>query len=64
MSFTIVIKKDSTSQAFIIENEPGTALPNTGGPGTTVFTLLGALLTGFAGAALVMRRREDQERAA
>ena len=40
-----------------ISNEPGAALPNTGGPGTMRLYLLGILLTGLAGAALVMRKR-------
>ena len=38
-----------------IANEPGAALPNTGGPGTTLIYLLGILLTGLAGAGLAMR---------
>ena len=31
--------------------------PATGGPGTTLIYLFGIMLTGFAGTALVMRRR-------
>jgi len=42
---------------FKVENEPGAALPNTGGPGTTTLYLLGIMLTTFAGAGLVMRKR-------
>ena len=34
-----------------------TALPNTGGPGTNMLYLLGIMLTGLAGAGLVMKRR-------
>ena len=30
---------------FTVENEPGVALPNTGGPGTTALTVSGAVLT-------------------
>ena len=43
---------------FIIPNTPGAALPNTGGPGTTPFYILGIILTAFAGAGLVMRKRK------
>jgi len=45
---------------FIIPNTPGAALPNTGGPGTLLYTLSGLAL--ICGAALMfifrMRRRE------
>jgi LPXTG-motif cell wall-anchored protein len=64
MSFTIVIKKDSTSQAFIIENEPGAALPNTGGPGNTPFTFLGVLATATSGTLLVVRKKRRRRRKA
>ena len=40
-----------------IKNEPGAALPSTGGPGTDLTYLLGIMLTGLAGAGLVMRRK-------
>jgi hypothetical protein len=42
---------------FVIENEPGAALPNTGGPGTSLICLLGIMLTGLAGAGMVMQLR-------
>ena len=38
-------------------NPPGAALPNTGGPGTNLIYLFGFLMTGLAGAGLVMKRR-------
>ena len=41
-----------------IANEPGAALPNTGGSGTTALYLLGIMLTAFAGAGLVMEKRK------
>lgn len=49
--------KVSETKLFIsIKNEPGVELPATGGPGTTLFYLLGIMLTGLAGAGLVMKR--------
>ena len=42
---------------LMIANTPGAALPNTGGPGTTAFYLLGIMLTAFAGTVLMMRKR-------
>ena len=49
---------DGTVSADItVGNTPGAALPNTGGSGTTTFYLLGFMLTAFAGAGLVMRKR-------
>ena len=41
-------------------NTPGAALPDTGGVGTTLFYLLGMMLTGLAGAGLVMRKRRRE----
>ena len=42
---------------YSISNNPGVELPATGGPGTTLIYLFGIMLTGFAGAVLVMRKR-------
>ena len=47
----------SHSAAFIVGNEPGAALPNTGGPGTRLFTILGSILILGAGVLLWRRRR-------
>lgn len=41
--------------AFKVENEPGAALPNTGGHGTTIFYLIGCILMMLAGAGMVMK---------
>ncbi len=50
---------DSSEQAvFEVGNQPGVELPATGGTGTVLYTALGALLTGTAGAALMLRRRK------
>ena len=40
-----------------VKNNIGASLPSTGGPGTTLFYLLGTILTAFAGAGLVVRKR-------
>ena len=48
---------EGTLPVFTITNEKGAALPNTGGPGTRIFTILGSMLICLAGALLVRRRR-------
>lgn len=40
-----------------IANTPGVALPNAGGPGSDLIYILGIMITGLAGAGLVMRKR-------
>ncbi len=40
-------------------NEPGSGLPSTGGSGVARIYLLGILLTGFAGAGILMRKRRN-----
>ena len=42
---------------LVIINDEGAALPNTGGPGTAIFTVLGLMLTAGAGVVLWRRRR-------
>lgn len=49
-------KRDQTANVDI-ENNKGTTLPSTGGMGTTLFYLLGAVLMLGAGVVLVARRR-------
>ena len=34
----------ATNAQFTVQNEPGTALPNTGGSGTHFYTILGSIL--------------------
>ena len=48
--------------SVIVGNEPGAALPNTGGPGVKHLALLGYLLTGLACTALVLRRQRRRNR--
>ena len=58
--FTAAVGEDpATAQ---VGNDAGTALPNTGGIGTTLFTALGGLVTATAGAILTMKtwRRRKQ----
>ena len=40
-----------------VTNEPGVALPSTGGMGTHLFTILGSILICLAGASLLLMRR-------
>ena len=51
-----MISPDSGNE-YTVENEPGAALPNTGGPGTRLFTILGSILILGAGVLLWRRRR-------
>ena len=46
---------------YRVINNPGFELPHTGGPGTTLIHLLGIMLTGLAGACLVLKQRQKKE---
>ena len=52
---------DSTSDAFNVENNTGTILPSTGGMGTKLFYIIGAILVVGAGVILVARRRTKKD---
>ena len=54
-------KNDTEPEGFQICNTRGASLPNAGGPGTTIFTSLGAMLIALAGAALVWMRKRRRE---
>jgi len=45
------------NKTLTVENEPGVALPSTGGPGTRLFTILGSILILLSGTLLWRRRR-------
>ncbi len=47
----------NVSDLFTIENQAGSVLPSTGGIGTTIFYIIGAILVIGAGVVLVTRRR-------
>lgn len=48
---------EATNASFLVGNTPGTSLPHTGGPGTRLFTLIGAMLIAFAGFGIIVRKR-------
>ena len=45
---------------LMVMNSSGATLPNTGGPGNKLIYLLGVMLTGIAGATLMMRRSREK----
>ena len=47
----------NANQEVEVENQAGAELPSTGGIGTTIFYILGAILVIGAGVVLVTRRR-------
>ncbi len=51
---------DPTTQFDKVENNKGTVLPSTGGMGTTIFYIIGAILVIGAGVVLVTRRRMNK----
>lgn len=55
----VTIGTQGTTVTFIVENTPGAALPNTGGPGARPFYLLGVLLASIAGAGLLLRKHRS-----
>jgi LPXTG-motif cell wall-anchored protein len=54
---TGILRIPNNTNTIIVGNTPGAALPNTGGPGTRLFTILGSILILGAGVLLWRRRR-------
>ncbi len=52
-----IIDNGDGTYSVSITNQANRELPNTGGAGTTIFTLIGLALVGGAGATLIYRRR-------
>ena len=48
---------------YTVQNEPGAALPSTGGMGTALFYILGSALTVSAGTLIVVQRRRKKAKA-
>ena len=53
----VTLSTTDTAITFTVENTPGTELPAAGGSGTLLYSVLGAILIVFAGAALVVRMK-------
>ena len=53
----VELTKEGNIFMFTVENTSGAALPYTGGPGTRIFTILGAILIAGAGFMMWKRRR-------
>jgi LPXTG-motif cell wall-anchored protein len=56
-NFEFAAASGTDNAKVTVSNEPGAALPNTGGPGTRLFTILGSILILGAGVLLWRRRR-------
>lgn len=49
----------SNNAEFVVPNTPGVVLPQTGGAGTALFTVIGGIMTALAGAVLVLKKRKE-----
>lgn len=49
-----------TTLTISIPNTPSIEMPETGGPGTALFTALGGIMTALAGAILTLKKRKEQ----
>lgn len=52
---------DDTPATFTVDNQPGVALPSTGGEGTAPYIVTGIALMALAGIFLLDRKRKDQK---
>ena len=48
-----------TTLTISIPNTPSIEMPETGGPGTALFTALGGIMTALAGAILTLKKRKE-----
>ena len=55
------VELSNLSQTVSVINKAGTALPSTGGIGTTIFYITGMILVIFAGVMILVHRRTDKE---
>ena len=60
MSINDAVDRPDNNKVYTIKvpNNPGIELPSTGGRGTGLFTAIGAILSGTAGAILTLRKRK------
>lgn len=49
-----------TTLTISISNMPGIEMPETGGSGTGLFTVIGGIMTALAGAILTLKKRKEQ----
>ncbi len=61
IAFTIDANSHLDENAVVVENVGGTIMPETGGIGTTLFTVLGVVLMGASVLFLIMKKRKDYE---
>ena len=54
---TNAVVSGTNNDTLSVKNEPGVALPNTGGPGSNLIYLLGITLIGLGGVDLVMKKK-------
>ena len=57
-----LLRLEDDKLTIIVGNPPGAALPNTGGPGTRIFTILGSILIFGAGLVWMRKRRRAEFR--
>lgn len=55
---SVTYDSETDTYTITVPNNPGVELPSTGGVGTDLIYLFGTMLTGFAGAGLVMKKRQ------
>jgi len=53
----VKIGNENENATVTCGNEPGAELPHTGGPGTTLFAMLGIMLIAFAGAGMFVMKK-------